>query len=275
MSFQLVALDLDGTTLGKNLQIRPATIAALQRVREQGVKVMLVTGRHHVSTYAYWYQLGLDLPAICCNGTYIYDFGQHRPLIGNPLTRDEARGLLCLVRKHAIEAMVYVDETMTYEVERHVSPNLRRWSSTLPEALRPRIEQVASFEQLIATAPTIWKFTTACADLAALRAFAEEIEQTLGLSCEWSGDERLDIARAGNSKGGRLLEWIAGQGIAPEAVIAFGDQHNDSGMLRAVGLGIAMANSPPEVQACADWVAGSNESDAIAEALARFVPGLC
>lgn len=271
MSYQLVALDLDGTTLGNDLQIRPATIAALQQVREQGVKVMLVTGRHHVATYAYWHQLGLDLPAICCNGTYIYDFSAHRPLTGNPLTRDEAHGLLRLVRKHAIEAMVYVDETMTYEVERHVSPNIQRWSSTLPEALRPRMAQVASFERLIDTAPTIWKFTTASPNPAALHAFAEEIGCTLGLSCEWSGNERLDVARAGYSKGSRLLEWIAGQGIAPEAVIAFGDQHNDAAMLRAVGLGVAMANSPPEVQACADWVAGSNESDAIAEVLTRFV----
>jgi len=42
-------------------------------------------------------------------------------------------------------------------------------------------------------------------------------------------------------------------------------------MLRVAGLGVAMGNSPPEVQACADWIAGSNESDAIADALQRFV----
>src|SRR5664279_2812697 len=79
MTFQLVALDLDGTALDSHLQIRPATIEALQRARAQGVEVMLVTGRHHVATYAYWHQLGLELPAICCNGTYVYDFRTHRP----------------------------------------------------------------------------------------------------------------------------------------------------------------------------------------------------
>jgi len=271
MSFQLVALDLDGTVLDKNLQIRPATIEALKRVREQGVGVMLVTGRHHVATYAYWHQLELELPAICCNGTYVYDFNTHRPLTGNPLTRGEARQLLALLRKHSIYAMVYVDDAMTYETESHFSPNIQKWSLSLPEALRPRIERVDSFEQLVEEAPTIWKFTTASDDAVAMRAFATDIEQTIGLSCEWSGNERLDIARAGNSKGKRLLEWAGGQGIAREAVIAFGDQQNDMEMLRVAGLGVAMGNSLPEVQACADWIAGSNESDAIADTLRRFV----
>ena len=271
MTYQLVALDLDGTVLDKRLQIRPATIEAMRRVRAQGVKVMLVTGRHHVATYAYWHQLELELPAICCNGTYIYDFRTHRPLVGDPLTRDEARQLLALVRKHSIYAMVYVDEAMTYETTSPFSPNILNWSLTLPEALRPRVERVGSFDQLIEDAPTIWKFTTASEDEVAMRAFAADIEQTLGLSCEWSGNERLDIAHAGNSKGNRLRQWIAENGIAREEVIAFGDQQNDMEMLRIAGLGVAMGNSPPEVQACADCITGSNESDAIADTLRRFV----
>jgi hydroxymethylpyrimidine pyrophosphatase-like HAD family hydrolase len=105
-----------------------------------------------------------------------------------------------------------------------------------------------------------------------MRAFAQEIEETLGLSCEWSGECHLDIARAGNSKGNRLAQWIAEQGIAAAEVIAFGDHQNDRAMLRVAGLGIAMANSGADVQAHADWVTGSNDGDGIASALRRFVP---
>ena len=271
MTYQLVALDLDGTVLDSRLQIRPATIEALQRVRAQGIGIMLVTGRHHVATYAYWHQLGLELPAICCNGTYVYDFRAQRPLAGDPLTRAEARQLLALVRKHAVYAMVYVDEAMCYEDESPFSPNILKWSLTLPEALRPNVERVDSFERLVDRAPTIWKFTTAGDDPVAMQAFANEIEQTLDLACEWSGHQRLDIAHGGNSKGKRLLEWVTQNGIAREAVIAFGDQENDMEMLRVAGLGVAMANGPADVQACADWIAGSNESNAIADTLRRFV----
>lgn len=271
MKYRLVALDLDGTLLDSQLQIRDETREELKRIRALGLQVMLVTGRHHVAAYAYWHQLGLDLPAICCNGSYVYDYRASRPLANDPLTRAEARQLLALVRKHNIYTMVYIDEAMAYETETPFSPRFLAWSAALPDALRPRFAHVESFDRLIEEAPTLWKFAAAGDDIAALRAFATDIEQNIGLSCEWSGDFRLDIAHAGNNKGKRLAEWIASQGISAEEVIAFGDQQNDTEMLRISGLGIAMGNSGKDVQAHADWVTGSNDGDGIASALRRFV----
>ena len=84
MTYRLIALDLDGTLLDSQLQIRPRTIEALKRAREQGVQAMIVTGRHHSAAYAYWHQLGLDLPTICCNGAYIYDLAGSRMKCNTP-----------------------------------------------------------------------------------------------------------------------------------------------------------------------------------------------
>jgi Cof subfamily protein (haloacid dehalogenase superfamily) len=271
MKYRLVALDLDGTLLDSQLQIRSETKRTLDLVRAQGVQVMIVTGRHHVTAYPYWHQLGLELPAICCNGAYLYDYAARRPLAGDPLTRDEARALLALVRKHAIRAMVYDRDFIAYEsIDGHFA-RLRAWGASLPEALQPRIEAVASYERLVEEAETIWKFTAAGEDRTALLAFVAEIERNLGLSCEWSGPGRLDVTRAANSKGNRLLEWIAAQGIAASEVIAFGDEQNDMDMLRVVGMGVAMGHSQAEVQACADRVIGGNDSDSIADTLRRLV----
>lgn len=271
MKYRLLALDLDGTLLDSHLQIRSATIEALARVRTMGVQVMIVTGRHHVAAYPYWHQLGLDLPAICCNGTYLYDYRQRRALVSNPLPRQDALRLLELVRKHDIYTMIYVDDFMAYESECKHLNILLKWSAKLPEAVRPRIDRVHSFERMLEEIGTIWKFAASGDDLPALSVFASDLEQSLGLSCEWSAHNRLDIASAGNTKGSRLACWIAGQGIAREEVIAFGDQQNDMEMLRLAGMGVAMGNSRGEVQACADWITGSNDSDGIADALRRFI----
>jgi Cof subfamily protein (haloacid dehalogenase superfamily) len=271
MKYRLLALDLDGTLLDSHLQIRRATVEALRRVRSQGVQVMIVTGRHHVAAYPYWHQLGLELPGICCNGAYLYDYRARRPLASDPLTRDEARSLLQLVRKHNIFTMVYDQDFMAYE---NKDPHLRRllaWSATLPQEVRPRIDQVDSFERLLEEVTTIWKFTSACDNEPAMQAFIADIEQSLGLSCEWSGNGRLDITHAGNSKANRLAQWIAEQGIAYHEVLAIGDQQNDMEMLRAAGMGVAMGNSLAEVQSCANWVTGSNDSDGIADVLQQFV----
>ena len=272
MSYRLVVLDLDGTLLDSQLRIREETLAELARVRAQGVGVMIATGRHHVTAYPYWHQLGLELPAICCNGAYLYDFSGRRPLYGDPLSRAEARALLALVRQHRIYSTIYVDEAVVYEGLGHFSPRMLEWAASLPENLRPRMVCTDSFETVLDAEPTVWKFFSTGDDVAAMRAFARDIEQTIGLSCEWSGECHLDIAHAGNSKGDRLAQWIALQGIAAEQVIAFGDHHNDRRMLRLAGLGVAMADSLAEVQADADWVTGSNDGDGIASALRRFVP---
>ena len=90
MSYRLVALDLDGTLLDSGLAIRPESVEVIAEARRQGVEVMLVTGRHHVVTAPYHRQLGLETPAICCNGTYLYDFGAQRASLGNPLSRTQA-----------------------------------------------------------------------------------------------------------------------------------------------------------------------------------------
>jgi len=271
MTYRLVALDLDGTLLDSQLQIRPETLTALSRLRAQGIQAMIVTGRHHVAAYPYWRQLGLDLPAICCNGAYLYDFAGGRPLAGDPLTREEARQLLAMSRQHAVYTMIYDRDSMTYEtVDRHLRKMLN-WATTLTPDVRPRIDKTESFEHLVENTQIIWKFISGGDDMPAMRAFAADVEQRLGLSCVWSSDTRLDITHAGNSKGRRLADWIAGQGIAPAEVIAFGDHYNDIEMLRMAGIGVAMGNGQADVQACADWVTGSNDSSGIADALQRFV----
>lgn len=38
------------------------------------VQVLIVTGRHHVAIHPFYQTLQLDTPAICCNGTYLYDY---------------------------------------------------------------------------------------------------------------------------------------------------------------------------------------------------------
>ena len=66
---------------------------------------------------------------------------------------------------------------------------------------------------------------------AAIAAFGKHVEHELGLECEWSWHDQVDIARGGNSKGKRLTKWVEAQGWSMENVVAFGDNFNDISML--------------------------------------------
>jgi Cof subfamily protein (haloacid dehalogenase superfamily) len=271
MKPRLIALDLDGTTIDKAGLVHPRTRAAIAAARASGVEVMLVTGRHHVTTKPYQVELGLAGPAICCNGTYVYDFAADRVDVGTPMTRDEARRLLALARRHGVHALVYTTAAMTYEVENAHMRALTAWGRALPEAVRPNIVQIADFDAEIDAAPEVWKFVISHDDPAVLTAWHDEAGRDPGFSLEYSWFDRIDAARAGNTKGGRLVAWAAARGIAASEIVAFGDNHNDLSMLTAVGRGIAMGNAEDAVKAAVAEVIGPHGTEALGEAIERLI----
>jgi len=271
MSFRLIALDLDGTAIDSNRAVRRSTAAALDAARGKGIEVVLVTGRHHVAAGPYHLELGLSTPAVCCNGTYLYDYGRRRVIVGAPLSKDQAGRIVAAGRAAGLKLLVYSGDAMNFEREDDHLRGLIKWADTCPPSVRPVLRLVEDFDRLIDEEETIWKVVVSHDDPTAVRAAVDGMRETMDLAYEWSWSDRVDIARAGNSKGSRLLEWAESRGYAASEIIAFGDHLNDLSMLEPVGLGIAMGNAEDEVKAVADWVTGSNDADGIADALRRFV----
>jgi Cof subfamily protein (haloacid dehalogenase superfamily) len=273
MPFRLVALDLDGTALDSTFRFRPSTEAAIAAALRHGIDVVLVTARHHVAVHPYHAQLRLRSPAICCNGTYVYDFTAPRVLVGDPIGKDQARWLLSLVRRCGVHCCIYTGASMTFEVENAHMRRFRIWAESLAPAVRPDIRQIDSFERVIDEADLIWKFLVSHDDANVLSAWQAEAARSGAFSIEFSWKNRLDVVRSGNSKGQRLLEWAATRGIDPADIMAFGDNHNDVTMIRSVGMGVAMGNGEDVVKAVAARVIGDNQSDDIAGTIERFAIG--
>lgn len=268
--FRAIALDLDGTLLDEQMQILPANVAALDVARRRGIEVVLVTGRHHIAARAYHRQLGLDTPAVCCNGIYSHDYASDSPVRGEPLPVADRLALLERVRRDGLHALAYLGDRFCYERGEPVLDEVMAWAETLPEAVRPRFDRVDDLAPVLAQAPVVWKLAISHVDATALPAFARGIEADLGLGTVQTGPLRLDVGRPGHSKASGLSHWLAGRGIGPDQVVAFGDNHNDVSMLQAVGHGVAMAGAPAAVQASADEVCGSNDEPSIAAVLQRL-----
>ncbi len=269
MSYRVIALDLDGTLLTPTKTILPESIEALARAQQAGVKVLIVTGRHHCAIHPFYQALQLDTPAICCNGTYLYDYQAKKVLASDPLEKSQASRVIEMLDQENIHGLLYVDDAMLYqEPTGHVTRTLN-WAQSLPEAQRPLFLQVPSLAQAALDAQSIWKFALSHPDTRALQQFAERTEAELGLACEWSWHDQVDIAQAGNSKGKRLQQWVESQGLSMDQVIAFGDNHNDLSMLKNAGLGVAMGNAVDEVKECADLVIGTNIEPGISEVVKK------
>src|SRR6185436_14427116 len=71
LPIELIALDIDGTLVGDELEIGPRTRAAVHAARRNGVVVSLVTGRMVSSALRFARELELDAPIVGYQGAII------------------------------------------------------------------------------------------------------------------------------------------------------------------------------------------------------------
>lgn len=266
MNYQAIAFDMDGTLLTSQATILPGSKKAIQQAREKGIKVFIVTGRHHTAVRPYYAELGLDTPVVCCNGTYLYDFQKDEVLAGNPLTGAQAEAVIQGAKTEGIHVAVYTRDAMTYEVLNNHFARFLKWVESCPENLRPDVRQVADFQQFIDEGTLIWKVLISDPDLEKMQKFVKSLPLAT-YSPEWSWVDRVDITAQGNSKGGCLATLLEKENIPPENVVAFGDNFNDISMLKLVGMGIAMEEASAEVRQSAKRTIGSHNEESIAATL--------
>ena len=81
------------------------------------------------------------------------------------------------------------------------------------------------------------------------------------------------ICIAFNVEGMNALDTVlTPMGYTREEMIAFGDGHNDSSIIKFAGTGVAMANAVQALKDIADEITLSNEEDGIAESLYKHIP---
>ncbi|MFI3256602.1 MAG: Cof-type HAD-IIB family hydrolase [Psittacicella sp.] len=265
--YKLVIFDLDGTLLNPQRAIQKESLDAIEKLRKKGIKVALATGRHHTSALAYYKELDLDTPMICCNGSYIYDPQNDEFLQVSALNGKEVRPILKMLKTTKVESLLYTQRAMTYEsLSNGIMDRLQKGGSS---KFKPVFEKVNSLEEFIKDGDLIWKMVTLNEDRDYLENLLKDLDPK-EFNTEWSWIDQLDIMKAGTTKGKMLLNLLKDLGIDSSEVIAFGDNHNDISMLKEAGLGIAMGNSSPIVKENANKVIGNNDTQAIAQCLNKI-----
>ena len=77
-----VAVDIDGTITDSNKKIHLGAIAALRRLEEAGIPVILASGNVRGITYGLWRFIGASGPMVCENGGVVW-----HPEWGDPIVR--------------------------------------------------------------------------------------------------------------------------------------------------------------------------------------------
>ena len=261
LPFDLGAFDLDGTLLRRDLEITARTLAALEGLRQQGMRLVVATGRRYESAVEHAEKLGFggDDPVVCYGGSMVRRM-DGETLLHHTLPKDLGLEVLRWAAERDLHARIFVNGRVITSPN---SPAALRFSKRLEE---PGIVEVDS--------PAEWL------------AGAEEEPTKLVIVDHpdnvpgWLGDAqeafrgRLFVTRSlphyvevGGLEGTKstALQFLCGRwGIDPERVLAFGDADNDVDMLRFAGRGVAVGPMTPGVREAADEVVPGVDEDGVA-----------
>jgi Cof subfamily protein (haloacid dehalogenase superfamily) len=264
---ELVCLDVDGTLVGEGGRVPPEVWPAAARVRDAGVRIALCTGRPALGlARAFADRLDGDGWHVFQNGASVV----HLP---------SGRSRSSLLPPEAVEALVALAGTSGWPLELYsdteyaVESTGRRaveHAGLLGEAFVRRgfgsLNGPVVRAQWLVGHDEVGEVVAAMAGIGGLHV-------SPSLSPVMPDTTFVNLTAAGVDKALAVRALAEEYGIPLDRVMMVGDGNNDLGVMRAVGVAVAMGNAEPEVFAVAHHVVGHVDAGGLVEALA-LVPRL-
>jgi Cof subfamily protein (haloacid dehalogenase superfamily) len=261
---KLVAFDVDGTLVGRDLVVRPRVREAIAQMRERGVAGCLITGRMYRSAVGYARELGFDAPLVCYQGAGIVDPRGGTWLREVALPHPDVEAVMALANEFGVHLQLYRDDNYYCEHADRFSDLYAHLSGVQPIIVPSLAAEFAGHGATKAVA---------IADPARANELTAQFEKRLGSRAyvTRSYPEFIEILNPAVDKGEALRFVAQHLEIPMSEVMAIGDSWNDAPLLKAAGLGIAMGSAPPELREVAGGMVADVAHDGVAEALERYV----
>ena len=261
LAFDLGAFDLDGTVLRRNLRITHGTVAALQSLRERGMRLVVATGRRFEEAREHAGRLGFadHDPVICYGGSMVRRMNGET-LLHRTLPRNLGIEVLEWAAVRDLHSRVFVDGRII------TSPDTPAALERLQRYTDPGfcvVDSPADWLREGGAEPTKLVIIDRPDDIKgwleeARAAFAGRLFVTRSLP------HYVEIGSLEGTKASALGFLCQRWGIEPERVLAFGDADNDIDMLRFAGRGVAVGGMTGEVSEAADEVVPDVDQDGVA-----------
>ena len=253
MDYKIIASDLDGTLLcGKDL-VSPENWKAIAELKEQGVHFVPASGRAYMEMPLCLRESPLIRYYIYSDGAAIYD-KETDTSYTLPLPKKKGHEVLDRIFQYPITIMLHAN-TQAYVEAAHHSPEgyaqygLNALWTEFALAYDNPVENLQSFAYTLEQIDSLVPFFRNKADRELCKALFLQDPELLVAETD---PNNLEIFSATAGKGNALMYLADILGVDRKATIAVGDSTNDSTMIQAAGLGLAMANSVPELAAIAD-----------------------
>ncbi|MBT2683302.1 Cof-type HAD-IIB family hydrolase [Bacillus sp. ISL-37] len=280
-----IATDMDGTLLTATQQITKENREAILKAKEQGVEVVVATGRSFQEARFVLEESGLKLPMICVNGAEVRS-KDGEIVSSSPLNKAEARQAALRLVESGVYFEVYTNKgTFTEDEDMAITIIVDIFSTANPEVPIEKIAEAAEermhkglikkidhYDELFEDDQyEIYKLLAFSLDDDKLEAAKDGLKEISELAVSSSGRENIEITSLDAQKGVALEKFVASRGISLEETMALGDNFNDVSMLKKVGKPVAMGNAAQEIKELCGEVTLTNEDSGVGKAIMKVL----
>lgn len=264
MTYDLIAIDIDGTLVPENKIIAEPVKIAIQRLISLGKKVVLCTGRPVPGAKPYIKELGLNKTGdymITYHGALVQRADTLENILHHQLTFEDFFFFKSWLQKDDLKIQAVNNHgVFSYSKDLDYYQLMEAYYNNLPLYIREmhEIDQNIAFSKFFigGSEETIRKMNHKLA-----------INLATNYTILASGPNSIEILNKKASKGKALAELANRLNIAQNRVMAIGDSGNDIDMVDYAGCGIAMGNAVSEVKAVANYVTDHVDSHGVATAI--------
>lgn len=267
MKYKLLVLDLDGTLTNTRKEVTEHTRTTLIKAQEQGLKIVLASGRptYGIAPLANLLQLDkYEGYVLSYNGGEIIDWKTGELLYKNLLDPEVLPYLYQCANDNHFAIVTYDGEYVLteYPDDEYV----------LKEALLNvmKIKKVDNFLKAVQHPIAKCLIVGEPTRLAVLeKEMYNHLHDRMGVFR--SEPYFLELVPKGIDKAQSLAVLLKEIGMTKDEMITVGDGFNDLSMIKYAGLGVAMSNAQEVVKENADFITLSNEEDGVAHVVEKFI----
>lgn len=266
MDYQILALDLDGTLTNSKKEITPQTKEALIWIQENGIKVVLASGRPTTGVLPLAKELQLERFGsyiLSFNGGRITDCRSREIIYNRLLPKNIAAPLFEIVRHFDVDIVGYSEKAILSGLHTNQYTELESRINGLP------VRHIEPFTEHIEADNNKFLITGEPDEIARVKdKLIPHFHGLLNIYC--SDPFFLEIMPQNIDKAHSLEKLLSSIGLTTDQMICCGDGYNDITMIQSAGLGVAMANAQPAVKEAADFITLSNDDDGILHVIQQF-----
>lgn len=267
MAYEVLVLDIDGTLTNSKKEISSKTLDAIIRAQEEGIKVVIASGRPTAGIHNIAQQVKLDVYGgyvLSYNGGKIINFQTGEAVYNETLPEE----MIPSIYEEAIDNHTGI---ITYEGDDAIAGNgIDKYNQLEARINGIKLKEVENFPEYV-------KFPVNKCLLTGEPQHMEMVEQKMKerfgnfLNIFRSEPFFVEVMPQNIDKAYSLGKLLKHLGLERSQMIACGDGFNDLSMIKYAGLGVAMANAQEQVKEAADYITLSNDEDGVAKVIDKFM----